>query len=159
MARITFSASAFALAMVLLAPNMALAQNFNSSADVEFKASRDRDDARHHRRHGDRYERRDHRDWRHHDRRAERLHQDRDRDRGPGKDFYSGPSGSYVGGFSAYYDRGNGTYFYIDRDGGYRSSRSVETLRPGPGAKLVDPHAAGNPCSMEAGVCIIRPGD
>lgn len=150
---ITFPASVLALALVLPAPSAALAQNFNSSANVEFKASRDRDRAGHYRRHADRYDRRD---WRGNDRRSDRDHH---RDHKPGKDDYAGPSGTYVGGFSAYYDRGNGTYFYIDRDGGYRPAPGIPAVEPGPGAKLIDPHAAGNPCSMEAGVCIIRPGN
>lgn len=153
---ITFPASVLALALVMLAPSAALAQNFNSSANVEFKASRDRDHAGHHRRYFDRYDRHD---WRRHDRRVDRRDRDHHRDHKSGKDYYSGPSGTYVGGFSAYYDRGNGTYFYIDRDGGYTPSPGIEIVRPGPGAKLIDPHAAGDPCSMEAGVCIIRPGN
>jgi hypothetical protein len=156
---ITFPTSVLALALVALTPSVATAQNFNSSANVEFKASRDRDDSRNHRRYGHRYQRDGGRDWRRHDHRADRRDRDDRHGKKSGKDFYSGPSGTYVGGFSAYYDRGNGTYFYIDRDGAYSPAPSLGIVRPGPGAKLVDPRSAGNPCSMEAGVCIIRPGD
>lgn len=159
MASITFSASALALALALTAPTLVAAQNFNSSANVEFKSSRDRDYSRHHRGHGDRYGRHDRRDKHRHDRWADRRDREHHRDRKSGNRYFSGPTGAYIGGFSAYHDRGNGTYFYIDRDGGYRAPARLEDVRPGPGAKLVDPRAAGNPCSMEAGVCIIRPGD
>ena len=61
--------------------------------------------------------------------------------------------GTYVGGFSAVRDKGNGIYFYIE---GSKADGPVELA---PVAKIINvlDQPAGNACSWEAGVCVIRP--
>jgi len=59
--------------------------------------------------------------------------------------------GTFVGGISAVRIRGVGNYFYIEPN---VASQMQNTLRPR--AKIVYP-ANGAGCSMENGVCVIRP--
>lgn len=68
------------------------------------------------------------------------------------------PSGTFVGGISAVYERGNGLYLSIAP--GIVAVPELRTL-PAPKAKIIKvtasrPNAA---CSMEVGVCVIRGGN
>lgn len=61
--------------------------------------------------------------------------------------------GTYVGGFGAVRDRGNGNYFAIDGD--LARTATIDTRA----AKIIQvtPEAARAACSIEHGVCVIRP--
>ncbi len=60
--------------------------------------------------------------------------------------------GTYSGAISALRVRGNGIYFSVSGSGGERQEA------PRPKAKIVDVSSGiANPCSYEAGVCVIRP--
>lgn len=67
--------------------------------------------------------------------------------------------GFYVGGIARYRHPGNGTYFYIDRDpyAAVHEARGPAAQRHWPPARIVSPPDA-SACSMENGVCVIRPG-
>jgi hypothetical protein len=98
-----------------------------------------------------RHERRERRDWRerdryrHDDRRAERRREHR-----------QSRSGNFYGGaITAYRDRGNGIYFYIERDR-YSDVVDAPFLESG-GPKVIHVIPGQDDCSWEAGVCVIRP--
>ena len=63
-------------------------------------------------------------------------------------------NGTYSGTISAVRIRGIGTYFYAEGLGG-----DVVRARPvpAPAAKIVNVDKRKDPCSYEAGVCVIRP--
>lgn len=62
----------------------------------------------------------------------------------------------YGGAITAYRDRGNGTYFYIDSDDYFGDVMDALGLnRGGPKVITVEPGQDG--CSWEMGVCVIRP--
>lgn len=71
----------------------------------------------------------------------------------------SGPStsgGTYTGNISGSRDRGNGNYFYIDRNDGFASDTDNVVRNPS-GPKVVNPASGNSACADEAGVCVIRP--
>ena len=67
------------------------------------------------------------------------------------------PGGTYVGGISAVYQRGNGLYVSIAP--GFFAAPNLRAL-PAPKAKIitVSDSRANAGCSMEVGVCVIRGG-
>ena len=62
-------------------------------------------------------------------------------------------AGSYAGSADVYRADG-GTY--VIGYGGYNPYARSVAAQPRPKAKVIDVRYAGNPCSYEAGVCIIR---
>ncbi len=64
----------------------------------------------------------------------------------------------YGGAVTAYRERGNGIYFYVDGDDGPIGwyDRPVRRHRSGPKVITVRPGQSG--CAWQAGVCVIRPG-
>ena len=90
--------------------------------------------------------------------RERHKHRHRDHDRGFSSIDTRLPTripgiGTYVGGFSAVRDKGNGIYFYIE------GLEDRAPFRPAPVARIIEisDQPAGNACSWEAGVCVIRP--
>jgi hypothetical protein len=73
---------------------------------------------------------------------------------GPNVPIHIKGNGTYAGSISVVSYRGNGTYAYLSR-----SDAGVQTIAPPPTAKIihVSPDVAAASCSMEAGVCVIRP--
>ncbi|MGR6429504.1 hypothetical protein ACU5AY_01125 [Rhizobium sp. PAMB 3174] len=73
---------------------------------------------------------------------------------GPNVPIHIKGNGTYAGSISVVSYRGNGTYAYLSRSG-----PGVQTIAPPPTAKIihVSPDVAAANCSMEAGVCVIRP--
>lgn len=145
------SAVTLALAMASVAAPSAQAEPQlpnGSSGRVHYDHYRDRGDRdrdwRHGRHHG-----------RHHDRDHGRWHRDNDRNSVIIRDR-TGGGGTYTGDVSGYRDRGNGNYFYVDRDEAYGTSRGpVRHNQAGP--KMIQP-GTNSACSNESGVCVIRPG-
>lgn len=63
--------------------------------------------------------------------------------------------GTYAGTISALHVRGNGTYYYAE---GFGPALPTDVpVEPAPRSKMIDVHKRQNPCSFEAGVCVIRP--
>ena len=95
---------------------------------------------------------REHRYWRprERDRHERRVERHRDRHWQKDRNFYGGS-------ISAYRDRGNGIYFYIDRDRYYDDPIDAPFVENG-GPKVIVVTPGQNGCSWEAGVCVIRPG-
>ncbi|MGY5779905.1 hypothetical protein [Rhizobium sp. LEGMi135b] len=62
-------------------------------------------------------------------------------------------AGSYAGSADVYRADG-GTY--VIGYGGYNPYARPAAVQPRPKAKVIDVRYAGNPCSYEAGVCVIR---
>lgn len=62
-------------------------------------------------------------------------------------------AGTYAGTADVYHANG-GTY--VLGYGGYNPNARPAVMQPRPRAKLIDVRYAGNPCSYEAGVCVIR---
>jgi len=64
----------------------------------------------------------------------------------------------YGGAVTAYRDRGNGIYLYVDGNDGPMGwyDRPVSRHRSGP--KVITVRPGQNGCAWEAGVCVIRPG-
>ncbi|MCQ2002983.1 hypothetical protein [Rhizobium sp. NRK18] len=73
---------------------------------------------------------------------------------GPNVPIHIKGNGTYAGSISVVSYSGNGTYAYLSRSG-----VGVQTIAPPPTAKIihVSPNVAAASCSMEAGVCVIRP--
>jgi hypothetical protein len=146
---VSMAALGFAATGMAFAPALAQTIDYGgSNGRVHYDHYRDRGDGHHH-------HRRHHAGKRHHDddhRRARRNTADlRDDD-----DHWESGGGSYVGGnVSGYSDPGNGTYFYIERDGFHAEDAAP---RPAPSARIIQPGSGAGACSNEAGVCVIRPG-
>lgn len=63
--------------------------------------------------------------------------------------------GTYAGTVSALHVRGNGTYYYAE---GFGPAVPADVMiGPAPRSKIIDVQKHQNPCSFEAGVCVIRP--
>ncbi|TXH80954.1 MAG: hypothetical protein E6Q77_09240 [Rhizobium sp.] len=62
-------------------------------------------------------------------------------------------AGSYAGTADVY--RGDGGTYVLGY-GGYNPYAQPVAAQPRPKAKVIDVRYAGNPCSYEAGVCVIR---
>lgn len=62
-------------------------------------------------------------------------------------------AGTYAGSADVYQANG-GTY--VVGYGGYDPYARPAAVQPRPRAKVIDVRYAGNPCSYEAGVCVIR---
>lgn len=150
--RSTLSAVTLALALATTATASAHAEPplpNGASGRVHYDHYRDRGDRDRHRHWG--HHRRYDEDHRRHSRRWDRDYDDRSsviiRDR---------TGGTYTGNVSGYRDRGNGNYFYVERDGNYGAPREPRRHnRAGP--KVIQP-GTGSACSNEGGVCVIRPG-
>lgn len=97
-------------------------------------------------------ERREHRQWRPRDRYRDDRRVERHRDRHWRKD-----RNFYGGAISAYRDKGNSIYFYIDRER-YYDDLFDAPLAENHGPKVIVVTPGQNGCSWEAGVCVIRPG-
>ncbi|MBN8951814.1 MULTISPECIES: hypothetical protein [unclassified Rhizobium] len=105
----------------------------------------------------------DYRHWHHHDRSGiVRLHQIYQPQAGgrqqPTRILMmerrdAASAGSYAGSADVYRADG-GTY--VIGYGGYNPYARSVAAQPRPKAKVIDVRYAGNPCSYEAGVCIIR---
>ena len=67
-----------------------------------------------------------------------------------------GASNFYGGAITAYRDRGNGTYFYIDSDDYFGDVMDALGLNRG-GPKVITVQPGQDGCSWEMGVCVIRP--
>ena len=63
-------------------------------------------------------------------------------------------AGTYAGSADVYQANG-GTY--VVGYGGYNPYARPAAVQPRPRAKLINVRYAGNPCSYEGGVCVIRP--
>ncbi|NTF43586.1 hypothetical protein [Rhizobium rhizogenes] len=63
-------------------------------------------------------------------------------------------AGTYAGSADVYQANG-GTY--VVGYGGYNPYARPAAVQPRPRAKVINVRYAGNPCSYEAGVCVIRP--
>lgn len=63
-------------------------------------------------------------------------------------------AGTYAGSADVY--RANGGTYVVGY-GGYNPYARSAAPQPRPRAKLIDVRYAGDPCSHEAGVCVIRP--
>lgn len=112
-----------------------------SEPNIEARTITRRDRERHHRE-----------AWRHRDRedRGSRYSERRREHRGwRGGDFYGGA-------ITAYRDRGNGTYFYIDNDDYFGDVIDAPRYSRG-GPKVIQVVPGQNDCSWEMGVCVIRP--
>lgn len=113
-----------------------------SEPNIEGRTITRRDRERHHHREA----------WRHRDRedRGSRYSERRREQRGWGTgDFYAGA-------ITAYRDRGNGTYFYIDNDDYFGDVIDAPRYSRG-GPKVIQVVPGQNDCSWEMGVCVIRP--
>lgn len=102
----------------------------------------------------DRHHRRHHGHWRDRDRRDRNTS-------GVVLERRDGPatntSGTYTGNLSSYRDRGNGNYFYVERDGAFAGRETGGMRREPAGPKVINPGSGGSACSDEGGVCVIRP--
>ncbi|NLS16970.1 hypothetical protein HGP16_10400 [Rhizobium sp. P40RR-XXII] len=105
----------------------------------------------------------DYRHWHHHDRSGiVRLHQistpQRAMQQQPDRIIFmerheAASAGTYAGTADVYQANG-GTY--VLGYGGYNPYAHPATTQLRPKAKVIDVRYAGNPCSYEAGVCVIR---
>jgi hypothetical protein len=103
--------------------------------------------------------------WRHRDRRPQRWNDRRSdrRDRGTRNSVIirnggdgGASGGTYSGNVTSYRDRGNGTYFHIERERDYGAPIGREPARNA-GPRVISPGGA-SACVDESGVCVIRPG-
>ncbi|MCR6501709.1 hypothetical protein MUO32_21955 [Shinella sp. CPCC 101442] len=62
----------------------------------------------------------------------------------------------YGGAITAYRDRGNGTYFYIDGNDDYAEVIDAPRFSRG-GPKVIHVVPGQDGCSWEMGVCVVRP--
>ncbi len=104
----------------------------------------------------------DYRHWHHHDRSGlvhlSQLAEPQDREQQPARIVImerrdAANAGSYAGSADVYRADG-GTY--VIGYGGYNPYAPPATMQLRPKAKVIDVRYAGNPCSYEAGVCVIR---
>lgn len=107
----------------------------------------------------------DYRHWHHHDRsgivRLNQFYQPQaGRRQQPTRILIMEPrdaanAGTYAGSADVYQANG-GTYVLGFGGGGYNPYARSVAVQPRPKAKVIDVRYAGNPCSYEAGVCVIR---
>ncbi|MBB3385863.1 MULTISPECIES: hypothetical protein [unclassified Rhizobium] len=104
----------------------------------------------------------DYRHWHHHDRsglvRLNQISKPQGREQQPARIVImerhdAANAGSYAGSADVYRADG-GTY--VIGYGGYNPYAPPATVQLRPKAKVIDVRYAGNPCSYEAGVCVIR---
>lgn len=104
----------------------------------------------------------DYRHWHHHDRSGlvhlSQISQPQRREQQPARIVImerhdAANAGSYAGSADVYRADG-GTY--VIGYGGYNPYARPATFQPRPKAKVIDVRYAANPCSYEAGVCVIR---
>ncbi|MFK0164596.1 hypothetical protein [Rhizobium sp. NPDC090279] len=104
----------------------------------------------------------DYRHWHHHDRsgivRLKQISQPQGSEQHPARIVImerrdAANAGSYAGSADVYRADG-GTY--VIGYGGYNPYARPVAAQPRPKAKVIDVRYAGNPCSYEAGVCVIR---
>jgi hypothetical protein len=104
----------------------------------------------------------DYRHWHHHDRSGlvhlNQIAEPQDREQQPARIVImerrdAANAGSYAGSADVYRADG-GTY--VIGYGGYNPYAPPATMQLRPKAKVIDVRYAGNPCSYEAGVCVIR---
>ncbi|MGN6778522.1 hypothetical protein [Rhizobium sp.] len=104
----------------------------------------------------------DYRHWHHHDRsgivRLNQISQPQGSGQQPARIVImerrdAASAGSYAGSADVYRADG-GTY--VIGYGGYNPYAQPATVQLRPKAKVIDVRYAGNPCSYEAGVCVIR---
>lgn len=114
-----------------------------SESNIEGRVIERRDREHHHRREASRHRDREDRGSRYH---AERHREQRG----------WGTGNFYGGAITAYRDRGNGTYFYIDNDDYFGDVIDAPRYSRG-GPKVIQVMPGQNDCSWEMGVCVIRP--
>ncbi|MFB2566866.1 hypothetical protein [Rhizobium sp. IMFF44] len=104
----------------------------------------------------------DYRHWHHHDRsgivRLNQISQPQGSGQQPARIVImerrdAASAGSYAGSADVY--RADGDTYVIGY-GGYNPYAQPATVQLRPKAKVIDVRYAGNPCSYEAGVCVIR---
>ncbi|WP_112607829.1 hypothetical protein ACK83U_14370 [Rhizobium sp. WW22] len=104
----------------------------------------------------------DYRHWHHHDRsglvRLNQISKPQGREQQPARIVImerrdAANAGSYAGSADVYRADG-GTY--VIGYGGYNPYAPPATVQLRPKVKVIDVRYAGNPCSYEAGVCVIR---